>query len=127
MIISKGKLVASGSPEDLQNMMQVKIELEMTVLGDTAQAEEVLNQMEQIESYSFEEAEEENSIKIRIATKDNIDIRKELSVALSGAGLPILSMNRLEKSLEDIFLELTDVQGEDEADEKEDADNDSNL
>lgn len=127
MIISKGKLVASGSPEDLQNMMQVKIELEMTVLGDTAQAEEVLKQMEQIESYTFEEAEEENSIKIRITTKDNIDIRKELSVALSGAGLPILSMNRLEKSLEDIFLELTDVQGEDEADEKEDADNDSNL
>ena len=127
MIISKGKLVASGSPEDLQKMMQVKIELEMTVLGDTAQAEEVLKQMEQIESYTFEEAEEENSIKIRIATKDNIDIRKELSVALSGAGLPILSMNRLEKSLEDIFLELTDVQGEDEDDEKEDADNDSNL
>ena len=107
--------------------MQVKIELEMTVLGDTAQAEEVLKQMEQIESYTFEEAEEENSIKIRIATKDNIDIRKELSVALSGAGLPILSMNRLEKSLEDIFLELTDVQVEDETDEKEDADNDSNL
>ena len=127
MIISKGKLVASGSPEDLQKMMQVKIELEMTVLGDTAQAEEVLKQMEQIESYTFEETEEENSIKIRIATKDNIDIRKELSVALSGAGLPILSMNRLEKSLEDIFLKLTDVQGEDEADEKEDADNDSNL
>ena len=131
MIISKGKLVASGSPEDLQNMMQVKIELEMTVLGDTAQAEEVLKQMEQIESYTFEEAEEENSIKIRIATKDNIDIRKELSVALSGAGLPILSMNRLEKSLEDIFLELTDVKDEtdvvNKSDEKEDADNDSNL
>ncbi|MGN0278409.1 MAG: ABC transporter ATP-binding protein [Lachnospiraceae bacterium] len=138
MIISKGKLVASGYPEDLQKMMQVKVELEVTVLGDTAQAEEVLKQMEQIDSYSFEEAEEENSIKIRITTKDNIDIRKELSVALSGAGLPILSMNRLEKSLEDIFLELTDVQGEDASeseeteeteldDEKEDADNDSNL
>ena len=138
MIISKGKLVASGYPEDLQKMMQVKVELEVTVLSDTAQAEEVLKQMEQIDSYSFEEAEEENSIKIRITTKDNIDIRKELSVALSGAGLPILSMNRLEKSLEDIFLELTDVQGEDASeseeteeteldDEKEDADNDSNL
>lgn len=113
MIISKGKLVASGSPEELQKMMQVKVELEVTVLGETAQAEEVLKEMEQIESYSFEDSEEANSIEIRITTKDNLDIRKELSVALSGAGLPILSMNRLEKSLEDIFLELTDAQGED--------------
>lgn len=138
MIISKGRLVASGSPEELQKMMQVKVELEVTVLGKTEQAEEVLKEMEQIEAYSFEEAEEENSIKIRITTKDNLDIRKELSVALSGAGLPILSMNRLEKSLEDIFLELTDVQGEDSSeseeteetesdDEQEDADDDGNL
>lgn len=119
MIISKGKLVASGSPEELQKMMQVKVELEVTVLGETAQAEEVLKKMEQIESYSFEDAEEANSIKIRITTKDNLDIRKELSVALSGAGLPILSMNRLEKSLEDIFLELTDTQGEDASESEE--------
>lgn len=119
MIISKGKLVASGSPEELQKMMQVKVELEVTVLGETAQAEEVLKEMEQIESYSFEDAEEANSIKIRITTKDNLDIRKELSVALSGAGLPILSMNRLEKSLEDIFLELTDTQGEDASESEE--------
>ncbi len=139
MIISEGKLVASGSPEELQEMMQVKVELEVTVLGDTAQAESVLEQIEQIETYSFEDAEEENSIRIRIITKDNIDIRKELSVALSGAGLPILSINRLEKSLEDIFLELTDRQAEEENaesvevetdninDEKGDADDDSNL
>lgn len=142
MIISEGKLVASGSPEELQEMMQVKVELEVTVLGDTTQAESVLKQVDQIETYSFEDAEEENSIKVRIITKDNIDIRKDLSVALSGAGLPILSMTRLEKSLEDIFLELTDTQTEEtdesapaetdelvknESDEKEDADDDSDL
>lgn len=112
MIISGGKLVASGSPEKLQEMMQVKVELEVTVLGDTVQVEEVLRKMEQIETYTFEKAEEDNSIKVRIISKDNLDIRKELSVALSGAGLPILSMLRLEKSLEDIFLELTDTHTE---------------
>lgn len=115
MIISEGKLVASGSPEELQKMMQVKVELEVTVLGDAVQAEEVLKAVEQIDTYTFEQAEEANSIRIRIISKDNVDIRKELSVALSGAGLPILAMNRLEKSLEDIFLELTGTQEEENA------------
>lgn len=118
MIISKGKLVASGSPEELQKMMQVKVELEVTVLADTVQAEEVLKKLESIESYTFEPAEEDNSIRIRIVSKDNIDIRKELSVALSGAGLPILSLNRVEKSLEDIFLELTDTEHQSEETEQ---------
>lgn len=141
MIISEGKLVASGSPEELQKMMQVKVELEVTVLGDAVQTENVLKTVGQIETYTFEQAEEDNSIRIRIVAKDNIDIRKDLSVALSGAGLPILSMNRVEKTLEDIFLELTDTQESSSAEitesdnekeeninnEKEDADDDSDL
>jgi ABC-2 type transport system ATP-binding protein len=112
MIISGGKLVASGSPEQLQEMMQVKVELDITVLGEEEQAELVLQEMPEVETYTFEKAEEDGSIRIHIVSKDNADIRKELSVALSGAGLPILSMNRMEKSLEDIFLELTDEHAE---------------
>jgi ABC-2 type transport system ATP-binding protein len=112
MIISGGKLVASGSPEQLQEMMQVKVELDITVLGEEEQAETVLQEMPEVETYTFEKAEEDGSIRIHIVSKDNADIRKELSVALSGAGLPILSMNRMEKSLEDIFLELTDEHAE---------------
>ncbi|MBO5473356.1 MAG: ABC transporter ATP-binding protein [Lachnospiraceae bacterium] len=132
MIISKGKLVASGSPEQLQKMMQVKVELEVTVLGDAKQAEAVLKPMEQIESYTLEPAEDDGSVRILVTPKENEDTRRELSMALSGAGLPILSMNRLEKSLEDIFLELTGSQEtadsvEPEEDDKEDTDNDSNL
>jgi vacuolar-type H+-ATPase subunit I/STV1 len=82
------------------------------VLGEEEQAETVLQEMPEVETYTFEKAEEDGSIRIHIVSKDNADIRKELSVALSGAGLPILSMNRMEKSLEDIFLELTDEHAE---------------
>ncbi|MCM1124289.1 MAG: ABC transporter ATP-binding protein [Eubacterium sp.] len=130
MIISKGRLVASGSPEELQEMMHVKVELELTILGTREQAENVLQEIEQIESYEIEEAEETGAVHVRIDVTDNADIRKELSLALSGAGLPILSMNRMEKSLEDIFLELTDTKedGENaESEEKEDLEEDNNL
>lgn len=130
MIISGGKLVASGSPEELQDMMQAKSVVEVTVLGTEEQAQDILNGIEEIESYKMEPSEEPGSVKIQIDAVENIDIRKELSVALSGAGLPILSMNRLEKTLEDIFLKLTDEdnnEDEHELDEKEESDNDGDL
>lgn len=57
---------------------------------------------------------------IRIVAKDDADIRRALSMALSGAGLPVLSMNRSEKSLEDIFLELTQGDAEEEPEPDED-------
>ena len=112
MIIAKGKLVASGSPEELQAKMQAKAELEVLVLGEQKQIEKTLQALDMVDAYTFEEGKEEGSLLIRISAKDNADIRKELSVALSGAGLPILSMNRMEKSLEDIFLEVTEQEPE---------------
>lgn len=108
MIISKGRLAVNGSPEELQEMMQTKTELEVTILGERDPVEEVLKNFDQIESYVFGQSKEADSILVRLDIADHADIRKELSVALAGAGMPILAMNQLEKSLEDIFLELTE-------------------
>lgn len=124
LIISKGKLAASGSPEELQRMMQGGTALSVTVIGGREQAETVLGQMEEVERFTFEDGSEEGSIVIHIETKDDTDIRKTVSVALSGAGMPILSMSRSEKSLEDIFLELTEVQ---DGPEKEETEEDETL
>lgn len=118
LIISKGKFVASGSPEELQKRMQGGAELLVTVIGERKQAGCVLESMEEVSDFSFEDGEEEGSVLIHITVKNDADIRKELSVVLSGAGMPVLSMKRTEKSLEDIFLELTE--GEREADDAED-------
>ena len=122
MIISEGKLAASGSPEELQQMMHVSVELEVTALGTKGQAEEIMKSMEKAASYAIELGTEADSVMIRVEAVDGADIRKELSVALSGAGMPILSMNRREKTLEDIFLKLTESN-----DEKEESDDDSDL
>ncbi len=123
MIISRGKLAASGSPEQLQEMMQVKTGLEVVILGEKAQAEEILDSIGQIDSYTIEPADEAGSIRLQLQVADNADIRRELSVALAGAGMPILAMNRLEKSLEDIFLELTEDAAQEEDGEGDDEDN----
>ena len=124
-------------------MMQEKAEVAVTVLAEKEQAETVLVQMKEIEAFTVESGEETGSIVLHITAKDNADIRKELSVALASAGLPILSMNLSKKSLEDIFLELTgteesdeeefdedesdDERSDDEMDIEEETDDDSNL
>lgn len=115
MIISHGKLAASGSPQELQEMMRTKTELEITAFGTKERAEEIMQKIGGIETYTIESAQETDSVRILLTEAGGKDMRRELSVALSQEGMPILSMNRIEKTLEDIFLELT----ESEVDEKE--------
>ncbi len=108
LILSHGRLAASGSPKELQKLMRKSTEIEVTALGNEETAQEVFGAMVQIASFDFLDSTEEGSITAKIVTKDNADIRKELSVALTNAGMPVLSMKKLEKSLEDIFLQLTE-------------------
>ena len=119
LIIANGALVASDSPEGLQKLMDKSTEIEVTALGTKEKAEEVLGGIELVQSYTLEEAVEENGITLKVTTKDNADIRKELSVALTNADMPVLSMKKIEKSLEDIFLQLTEASGEEESDDSD--------
>lgn len=107
MIIAGGRLVADGSPQELQSMMRTKAVVEVIVSGTEEQVGQVLQNMEGIESYNIEPAQEADAVRVTAETSGDADIRKELSLALSKNNIPILSMNRVEKSLEDIFLELT--------------------
>ncbi len=117
MIISHGRLVASDSPEGLQKLMVKSTEIEVIALGDSEKAEKILAEIEHIRSFSLEEAAEEGSVRMTIVADHDTDIRKEISVALTQGDMPVLSMHKIEKSLEDIFLELTE-DGE-EAEENE--------
>ena len=119
LIIANGALVASDSPEGLQKLMDKSTEIEITALGTKEKAEEVLSKIELVQSYTLEEAVEENGITMKVITKDNADIRKELSVALTNADMPVLSMKKIEKSLEDIFLQLTGTSEEEESDDSD--------
>lgn len=128
LIIANGALVASDSPEGLQKLMDKSTEIEITALGTKEKAEEVLSKIELVQAYTLEEAVEENGITMKVITKDNADIRKELSVALTNADMPVLSMKKIEKSLEDIFLQLTGASGEADAEEDiEEESDDSDL
>lgn len=133
MIISNGKLVASGSPQELQEMMHGRSELEIVAIGTKEHAEDILKEIDGIASYEVGAGDDADSVRILVQTDGEKDMRKSLSLTLAEAGLAILSMNRVEKSLEDIFLELTKSEivfaeePEDSIEEKEESGDGSDL
>jgi ABC-2 type transport system ATP-binding protein len=118
MIISKGKLVASDSPEGLQKLMSGAPELEIIVKGDADKIHTVLENVEGVASVTDVNAEEaadkmtvnEQNIDCRqykIVADGDKDLRESIFYACADNRLPIMGMTYNSKSLEDIFLELT--------------------
>ena len=114
MIISHGKLVASDSPEGLQKLMSGSAELMLTVKGGLEMAEEVLEKLEEVQAVELTAEEKDGVVGLRVVAAEETDAREAVFYALAEAKLPIMSMQFVTKSLEDIFLELTgDAEGED--------------
>ncbi len=111
MIISKGKLAACDTPDGLTGLMSGSSRLELTVLGTRKELEALLLQFPQVRETFYEDCSENGLVKVILETDKNTDIRKELFYKLAEAKLPIMAMNQLERSLEDVFLELTDEKG----------------
>ena len=108
MIIAHGKLVASDSPENLQKLMSGSMELDMEVKGSAAAVKTALQEILQIDRIEENTEASKNVAKLKVISKENADIREQVFYALADAKLPILEMTHAEKSLEDIFLELTE-------------------
>lgn len=106
MIISHGKLVASDSPEGLQKLLSGSAKLLLTVKTEKEALEEALSVMDGVESVVIEAAEDDCILATIEVTKGK-DIREALFYKLAELHMPILEMHLIEKSLEDIFLQLT--------------------
>ncbi len=111
MIISHGKLVASDSPEGLQKLMSGAGELKLTVKGSYEALQEAVAQMAGIQGMEQQTVASEGGggdcCSVLIKTDKEQDIREALFYLLAEKRLPIISMTLSERSLEDIFLELT--------------------
>ncbi|MBR5520032.1 MAG: ABC transporter ATP-binding protein [Clostridia bacterium] len=109
MIISKGKLVASDTPENLSRRMEEQSVLLLTVRGDDARVRAALDPLKVRAEVTYATCEhEENAVDVCIESADKADLREEIFFRLADARLPLLAMNRSEMTLEDVFLELTE-------------------
>ena len=107
LIISKGKLIAEGSPEELEELTHGKEAVELTIQADEASVKQVLSGFSGIDDISWLDVNE-NSCHIQINTsKDTQELCADLSLAFAQKKMPVTQMFVNKATLEDIFLELT--------------------
>ena len=107
LIISKGELVASDTPDGLQAKLKGAGELELCVKGTAAQLKTLLSNLDGVESFTTTEAED-GTVLAQVSEKADCDIREPLFYELAENRMPLLGMEKKAGSLEDIFLQLTD-------------------
>ena len=110
MIISKGRLVASDTSENLTALFAGTVTLNLDVRATEDAARKVLDTVPGIEDMALS-AGDPGVTHVQLKPEECQDIRETLFFAFAKAGLPILSMTQNHASLEDVFLELTQDDG----------------
>ena len=105
MIISKGRLVASDTPENLTTLFAGTTTIKLEVMGDAAAVRSVLSGIDSIEIAALHT--EDGTTRCELTQTGIDDARAAIFTAFADAKLAIIEMNRVRASLEDVFLELT--------------------
>ena len=107
LIISKGKLIAEGSPDKLEELTHGKESVELTIQADQDSVKQILAGFSDIDDINWLDVNE-NSCHIQINTSnDTQELCADLSLAFAQKKMPVTQMFVNKATLEDIFLELT--------------------
>ena len=113
LIISKGKLVACDTPQNLSSQMQGNSTLQLSVLDPEHKIESVFDK--KFEGAIQVQGSWEQDVWSGTLQVDGMDdIRAELFYLLAEEDCPILELSQSRMSLEDIFLELTEAEQEEQ-------------
>ncbi len=111
IIISSGKLVASDTPDNLENLFAGKATINMVVKATEAEAKAIAGSVEGIQKIEYSEADGIEGIKgsagLIIETAARNDICEDQCFAFAKAEKPILRLSVAKADLEDVFLQLT--------------------
>ena len=109
-VISKGKLVASDSTENLEKQFAGSNQLEVTIKGEEKELVSLIKSIQGVNGVTVTERKKDGTCALRISVKKKLDIREDLFYTLAKAKMPIFEMKSNSTSLEEIFLTLTGQQ-----------------
>jgi ABC-2 type transport system ATP-binding protein len=111
MIINKGKLIVSDTPDNLSKHIGGSNGLHLLVKGTREKINEALSEIEDITKLDYEAKSQAGTVTLTAYCNEDSDIREAVFYALCDAKCPILNMQSSNMSLEDIFLEVTQAKG----------------
>ena len=106
LIIARGKLVASDTPENLENSMSGTGHIEIEVRREQKEVERVLDRIDQVKRVEYTLLED-GTVRAQIEAKGSGDIRERIFHAFADQKMPLLTLKLNKSTLEEIFLELT--------------------
>ena len=109
MIINHGRLVAVGTPEELTNRVEKNTVIHIEADAEAEAIEGILAGIAGIASYKSESASEDGVCAYVIEEQPGRDVRKEIFFAFAAAQLPLLKIVRPGKTLEEVFLKMTET------------------
>ncbi|MGN0106276.1 MAG: ABC transporter ATP-binding protein [Hominilimicola sp.] len=105
IIISKGKLVANDTPENLENLFAGTAQLKLTIKGGREEVAQVLNSIDEISDITVSQSGAYTEAAVSFPPET--ETAETVFFEFAKAGMPIIRMNTERASLEDIFIELT--------------------
>ena len=115
LIISKGRLTASGTPEELEKLSQGKESIELTIKANKETIQTILDKISGIQNITWQN-ETNDACDILIETSDLAQkVCEDISLSFATERIPVTKINILKATLEDIFLELTEGDSKNES------------
>lgn len=111
LIISKGKLVASDTPEGLGRLMQPSNIYEMQIRGNPDRLRELLKDVRGLRTLEVS-YHASGFAAVHLETEGDTDPRVQIFRILADADCPLMELTSSAMSLEEVFLELTERSGQ---------------
>lgn len=108
LIISRGKLVADGAPNELTGQFRSDETVELAVTGPTAEELQVV--LGKIPGVAWLEVRDGAEITAKLTAERSIDLREAVFRAVVDSGWTLLELHREKTSLEQVFRQLTGVE-----------------
>ena len=110
VVINKGKVVANEKTEDLVTAVDGSRKMVAKVVGPQDEVLKTLKGVAGIRSVDVLGKRDTDSISYLIESEDRVDARKPLFYTLASKGWPLVGLEGMELSLEDIFIRLVGEQ-----------------
>ncbi len=107
LIIRQGEIVASGTPEELTAKSNKETLIYVKIKGNKEKVFSEIKKISELEKVKIKDKESNDIYGYEITPQEGKDIREKLSSTIMKNDWSILEFKKEEKSLEDVFRELT--------------------
>ncbi|MBQ0108978.1 MAG: ATP-binding cassette domain-containing protein [Clostridiales bacterium] len=115
VVINKGKIVANEKTEDLINAVDGSRKLVAKIVGPEEDVLKALKSVAGVKTAEVIGKRDTDSVSYLLESQDRVDIRKPLFYTLARNNWPLIGLEGVELSLEDIFIRLVGSGKEKEA------------